>query len=120
MAETIRVKGLRELTKAFRSLEAETWPALRKQLAESARPVAESAKAKISVYRGASLETIRPRATTRSVFVTQTKRKVTGLRPDYGGLQMRHGLIPALDENTERIVRDLENMLDRLARREGF
>jgi hypothetical protein len=120
MAETIRVKGLRELTRAFRNLEDDTWPELRKQLKESAQPVAESARTKISQYRGASLGTIRPRVTTSSVFVTQTKRKVTGKRGDYGGLQMRTGLIPALDENTDRVVRDLEHMLDRLGRREGF
>jgi hypothetical protein len=119
-ATSVRVKGLRELTAAFRKMETETWPELRRELQTVAKPVAESAKAKISVYRGASLGTIRPVALTRSVFVRQTKRKVTGQRPDYGSLQMRHGLLPALEENTDQIISGFEDMIDRLASRNGF
>jgi hypothetical protein len=121
MAEgTVRVKGLRELQSAFRRIDAEAATAVRKDLVETAQPVADAARGKISRYPGASLGTIRLRATTRSVFVTQGKRKVTGRRGDFGALQMRVGLIPALAENSDQIVRGVEQTLDRLASSNGF
>ena len=123
MAETIRVKGLRELNAAFRNLEKKTdieRGMLRNELKKVAEPVAESAKQKIGRYQGAKLNTIRPRVAARSVFVTQGARKVTGKRGDFGSLQMTRGLMPALDENADKIVRGLEHVLDQLGSSEGF
>jgi hypothetical protein len=117
---TIRVKGLRELDRAFRQLEGGIPKTTRNELAEVARPIADTAREKISQYRGAKLNTIRPRATGRSVFVTQAARKVTGKRADFGSLQMSHGMLPALDEYGDEIIRGLETELDRLASRLGF
>lgn len=80
-----------------------------------AEPVAASARQRISKYTGASTGTIQPRSTAGGmVFVRQNARKRTGKRPDFGSLQMRAGLIPALDENEGRIVSGLEAALDRL------
>lgn len=92
---------------------------VRDELKDVAKPVAESAKQKISRYRGARTASIRPRVTGRSAFVTQGARKVTGLRGDFGALQM--GLmIDALDEHKDEVVHGLEKMLDRLAGHNGF
>jgi hypothetical protein len=119
-AATVRVKGLAELTAVFRRLEGDVKNTVRDELKEVARPVADAAKAKIGRYQGAKLNTIRPRVTGRSVFVTQGARKVTGKRGDYGALQMTHGLMPALDENTDRIIRGLDHALDKLGSSAGF
>jgi hypothetical protein len=117
---TVRVKGLKELNAVFRRLEGDVKNTVRDELKEVARPVAEDAKAKIGRYQGASLNTIRPRVTGRSVFITQSARKVTGKRGDYGALQMTRGLMPALDQNTDKIVRGLDHVLDRLGSSAGF
>ena len=119
-AATVRVEGLRELTAVFRRLEGDVKNTVRDELKEVARPVIDDTRAKIGRYQGAKLNTIRPRVTGRSVFVTQGARKVTGKRGDYGALQMTRGLMPALDENSDRIVRGLEHALDRLGSSAGF
>jgi hypothetical protein len=117
---TVRVRGLAELNRALNNLNKEAKRAVLDELKKTAEPVAADARSKISRYQGASLGTIKPRATGRSVFVTQNARKVTGKRGDFGALQMTRGLMPALDENTDKIVTGLEHAIDRLAAREGF
>jgi hypothetical protein len=117
---TVRVRGLAELNRALNTLNKEAKRAVLNELKTAAVPVAVDARSKISRYQGASLGTIRPRATGRSVFVTQSARKVTGKRGDFGALQMTRGLMPALDENTDKIVSGLEHAIDRLAASQGF
>ena len=50
------------------------------------------------------------------VVVEQRRRKTTGLRGDYGVLQMQRALIPALADNNDRVVRSVNDSLDRLSR----
>lgn len=121
MAEqTVRVKGYRETMRALTKVEKETARAVRRELREVAQPVADTAKQKLSRYAGASLGTIGPKVTTKGVFVTQRKKKVTGLRPDFGVLQMTEALMPALDEHEDDIVHGLEDALDHLIDSAGF
>jgi hypothetical protein len=49
-----------------------------------------------------------------SVTVEQTLRRVTGKRPDYGALQMKVGLVPAIDEKSGEVERRLEQALDHI------
>ena len=86
-------------------------------LSETAEKVAESSRRRISEFQGASLGTIQPsrRLTPTRASVYQNKRKVTGLRGDFGSLQMRKGLVPALEENSEPFVRGLEKMIGEVA-----
>jgi hypothetical protein len=44
-------------------------------------------------------------------------RKVTGKRPDYGSLQMRHALLPALENDKEKVYEAMEHALDRVSHR---
>jgi hypothetical protein len=88
-------------------------------LAEAAEPVRRDWASRLSRYQGASLATIGPKLTTRSVFVTQRARKRTGRRGDFGSLQMRHGLA-ALLENEDETRAEVEKAFDRLADGEGF
>jgi hypothetical protein len=52
----------------------------------------------------------------RGVDVEQTKRRTTGLHPEYGGAQMRHGLEPALDNNRLELKVRMEQAMDEVVR----
>lgn len=119
-AATVRVKGLRETVRALNKVNRSVAREVREELKRAAEPVAGRARRKLSRYRGASLGTIGPRARGGAVFVTQRARKVTGRRGDFGAIQMREGLVPALDEGREEVMRDVEAALDRLGRSAGF
>lgn len=114
----VRIRGLREFQSAIRRASAESRKTVRDGLKEAARPVVEAAKAKEGRWAGASIGTIGPRVTGRSVFVTQRARKVTGLRGDFGALQMKDAFIPALEENQEEVVHEVEKAFDRMLDRE--
>lgn len=118
--ETVRIRGLRETIRALNRVNKQVAKQVRDELKRAVEPVAASARDRVGRYPGASTSTIGPKATTRSVFVTQRKRKVTGLRPDFGSLQMREGLLPALAEHEDDIVGQVEDALDRLTRTAGF
>lgn len=122
--EHIVVKGYAELDRAFRKVSKQVDPQasarMRGEFKRAAEPVASSAASKISRYEGASLSTIHPVATARGVFVVQDARKVSGLRGDFGALQMRTGLEPALEENKELVLRGIEHALDVIGLEAGF
>jgi hypothetical protein len=120
MAARVSVRGYRETVRALDTINRDAKKAVLRSLALAAEPVAADARQKLGRYAGASLTTIRPRATVRGVFVTQMKRKVTGLRGDFGSIQMREGLLPALDENEGKIIVEVELALDRLGASQGF
>lgn len=48
--------------------------------------------------------------------VEQSIRKTTGKHPEYGSLQMRRALLPALMANQVEMERELERTLDRISR----
>lgn len=119
-AATVRVKGLRELMRALNKVNKEAAKTVRAELIKAATPIAVSARSKISRYAGASTSTIGPRASVKGAFVTQRASKVTGVRGDFGVLQMRVGLEPALEEREDETVLAVEQALDRLGVRAGF
>jgi hypothetical protein len=119
-AGTVRVKGLKELQRALGKVNKEAAKTVREEIKRAAKPVVSSAQQKLSAYQGASVGTIGPRASARGVFITQRARKVSGLRGDFGALQMRKVLEPALEEHQAEIVNEVEDALDRLGRSAGF
>jgi hypothetical protein len=122
--EHIVVEGYTQLDWAFRKVSKEVDPQssarMRGEFKAAAEPVASSAREKISRFEGASLATIHPVATARGIFVVQDARKVSGLRGDFGNLQLRTGLEPALEENKELVLRRIEHALDRVGLEAGF
>jgi hypothetical protein len=110
---TIHVRGLREVQRAFAKCEGDLKKEMLRAGKLAAEPVAVTARDKISRYQGASLRTIRPRASARGAFVTQNARKVTGLRGDFGVLQMRL-MMDALEEQHEKVVEIYELAVDHL------
>jgi hypothetical protein len=116
----VKATGLRETYLVFQKLQRSVAGEIRDEFIKIAEPVAESARERLSRYRGASVTTIRPRASSRGAFVTQVARKVTGRRPDFGALQMVKVMIPALEEHEDEIVSRADEALYRLTRANGF
>jgi hypothetical protein len=116
----VRVEGTKEVIRAFREIDKKLGTDFGNDLKRAAEPVVDSAKGKIGRYRGASLGTIRSRRRGGTVYVEQSKAKVTGQRGDFGALQMRKGLIPALDENEAQIYAAVTSTLDKYANSAGF
>ncbi len=119
MDATVRVYGIKEVTRAFRQIDKSLVVQLGNDLKEAAAPVVASAKGK-EKWRGASINTIVARRTGLRIFVYQNARKVTGKRGDYGALQMRQALIPALDENAGKVYAHVGLVLDKYAAEAGF
>lgn len=118
---SVKVSGLRELRRALKGVDADASKGLDAELKGLAESVAEDARGRLSAIDPASAAGIKPKLRGfGGVVVAQTKRKRTGLRPDYGALQMRTALIPALWSNKTDVERRLENLLDGLERRYGF
>lgn len=118
MPQAVRVKGLRSLLRATDAAGKETKKLVRDELRQAAEPVRAEAAARfagIDARTAASYGISVRRVGT--VTVEQRKRTVTGQRGDYGALQMRRALIPALESNTEEVVERLDQALERLAQR---
>jgi hypothetical protein len=119
-ASTVRVRGYRETARAFHRMSGALEPTLRAGLLEAAEPVAREAKSLLSQYAGAKTETVAPRVTTRGVYVTQRARKKTGLRADFGALQMVTAFIPALEHHVDEVEAGAERALTAIERLGGF
>lgn len=120
MAASVRVEGAREVIRAFRSVDRSLAAKFGADLKKAADPVVESARGKVTRYAGASVSTIRSRRSGPNVYVEQGARKVTGRRGDFGALQMRTVLEPALDENEREVFTEVNRILDGYAHRAGF
>lgn len=120
-SETLRVHGLRELQrdlgKADKSLKRE----VNKRLRGIGQVVSEDARARFGRYDTKSAMGLRPRVRAGGLVVVEQRRgKTTGKRPDFGALQMRRALLPALASKSGEIEREFGRMLDDLASGNGF
>ena len=104
------------LIRAADAAGKETKKLVRDRLRQMAKPVLDDARSKLSRYdaRSASRLGISVRRV-GTIAVEQRLRRTTGARPQFGALQMREALMPALEENTDRIERQLERALDDIA-----
>jgi hypothetical protein len=119
-AETIRVRGYRETASSLGKVNKGAKAALFTGLRAAAAPIAADAQQRLSGYRGMSTATIKPSAQVRGVFVIQRARKKTGQHPDFGALQMREGLIPALEAGAVDIEKKVEEAFEALIIIGGF
>lgn len=121
MAGAVRVKGLKELHRDFRKMSKELSKDLDKELKKAAEPVREEAASRFQAYSPSSASGFRVRTKGFGrVFVEQRKRRTTGKRPDYGSLQMRRALLPALGSKQDDVVKAVDRMLGRLGGEYGF
>ena len=117
---TVRVHGGKEVQRAFKQVDKHLVTDFGNALKKAAEPVAELARDKVTRYQGASVRTIRTRRQGPRVWVEQGARKVTGKRGDFGALQMRTVLMPALDERADEVFAAVEVTLGRWAAGAGF
>lgn len=121
MAEnTIRVRGYKETARALQRVNKGAKLALYSGLRDAAEPIAADARTRLAGYPGLKTSSIRPRVGLRGVYITQDAKKVTGLRPDFGSLQMRVGLLPAAYGRQDDIVQKVEEAFLVLSKLEGF
>lgn len=77
--------------------------------------IRSSATSRMSVIDTRSAAGYETRVRQRGIAVAQRLRKTTGKRGDYGSLQMKRALLPALYENRDTAERALEHAMDRMA-----
>jgi hypothetical protein len=117
---TVRVKGLRELQAAFRKMDKELGKELRDELREAGKIVQQEATSRFSHVDARSAAGYKVRVRARGVAVEQSLRRTTGQHAQYGALQMRRALQPALESKEGAVVDRLDRMLDKLGKRAGF
>lgn len=114
----VKVKGLREFLRATDRAGRETKRLVREELRSAAEPVRAEAQRLFSDVDAGSAAgyaiTVRKAGV---VAVYQRRRKVTGLRPDYGALQMREALLPALGRKQAQVEARLQRAVDGIANR---
>jgi len=117
-AETVRVmrvKGYREFVRATNRAGLESRRAVRTAFREIGEPVRAEAQRLFEKYDARSAAAFRIGVTQRGVFVEQGIRKTTGTSPDYGALQMRKALVPALRLKHTDVEKAMERALDGVA-----
>lgn len=112
---TVRIKGLREFQRALAKGDKEQRARVRAVFKEVGEIVRREGASRFSDIDTGSAAGFRTRVRQRGVAVEQSKGRVTGKRPDYGALQMRRALVPALENNEGELTRALESALDKVA-----
>lgn len=113
---TVTAKGLREFIRAADASGKATKKAVRDRLRKVGEIVRDDARGLFASYdeRTASRFGVSVRRT-GVVSVEQRLRRTTGKRPDFGGLQMRKALLPALEQDKDKVEREFERALDDIA-----
>lgn len=113
--ETVKVEGLREFLRATNKAEVSTKKKVRDRLKEAGDVVREDASRRFSPVSAKTAGGYRVRARVTGVYVEQSLRKTTGTRADYGALQMRRALVPALESKAGDVEREMEKAAEDLA-----
>jgi hypothetical protein len=121
VAGTVRVRGLRELHRDFKKMSKELGKEVDAELKKAAEPVRDDARSRFSGYSARSAAGYRVRSRGfGTVVVEQSRRKTTGQRPDFGSLQMRRALLPALHSKSDEVSSRIDRMLGRWGGEYGF
>ncbi len=115
METTIRVSGLRELQRALAMADAEQRKEIRAALKKSGEFVREEAQSSFTRYDADSAAGYRVVVRQRGIAVEQSRRRTTGAHPQYGSLQMRVALMPALKDREAETLKAFEQALDDVA-----
>lgn len=112
----LRVKNLKETVRALERADKEVAKGVRAELKKVGDIVKDDARGRFSDIDQGSASGFRTRVRRAGmVAVEQSRRRTTGQRGDYGALQMRRALLPAVDENQDEIVDRFEQVLDHVA-----
>lgn len=115
MAQGVRVKGYRELMRAAARADKETKKKVRETFRRVGDLVKVDARSKFGRYDARSAAGFRTVVRQRGVTVEQRYGRTTGDHPNFGALQMREALIPALDEKDSEIGREFQRAIDEVA-----
>lgn len=112
---TVAVTGYREFLRACDRAGTDS----RKQVRGTFRKVGDIVKVEAAAdfvdYSPHSAAGYRTVVRQTGVSVEQSLRKTTGLRPDFGALQMRVALLPALDKKADQVEHEFEHAIDVVA-----
>jgi hypothetical protein len=120
MAEAVRVKGYREVVKGFRDMDKDVAKGIREELRSAGQIVQREASALFAPVSERSAAGYKVRVRQKGVAVEQSLRRTTGEHPEYGALQMRTALLPALESNEREVYAGINAVLDRAAQHNGF
>lgn len=117
----IRIKGLKELNRAFTMADKETRSRLRESLKGVGEPVRVAAEghALTEIRNIGAWASMRVGIGRSIVYVAPKKRATrqpSRKRRNLGTLLMERAMIPALEQNQETAVRLADEMLDKLGR----
>jgi hypothetical protein len=113
--ETLVVTGYRELLRACDRAGKETKKKVRDSLRKVGDIVKRDAAGKFFVYDVHTAAGFRTVVRTRGVSVEQTLPRTTGLRPDFGALQMRKALLPALVDDEPAVEHEMQEAITTVA-----
>ena len=114
---TLRVDGYRQLMQALARADKQSRKTVRDELRQAAEHVRQEGGVRFAPVDPRSAAGYRTRVRQRGVAVEQSLRKTTGRHPEFGALQMRRALVPALYHNEDRTVREMEQAIDRVCDR---
>lgn len=121
MADEIRLVGFRELVRACDAMGGELKSLLRDELRKAGEIVRDDARRRFSAIDVGSAFGFGVSVRRAGIVsVEQRRRRVTGKRGDYGALQMRRALMPAVEAKRGEVEKEVEELLDYLGRRHGF
>jgi hypothetical protein len=120
VTETLQVTGLTELIKALHEVDRGLEKEVREGLREGGQKVQGAATARFMRYGQKTARGFRTVVRQRGVSVEQSLRKTTGLQPQWGKLQMRKGLLPALEAEQGEVAELVEKRVGGLLHRHGL
>lgn len=115
MAGTVRVKGYREFQRAARNAPKDVKRETRKAFRKVGDLVKDEAAQLFDSIDARSAAGYKTRVRQRGVAVEQSLRRTTGTRPDFGALQMRVALQPALEAKEDEVEQEMEEAIDTVA-----
>lgn len=119
-AGAVRVTGLRQLQKALRDYDKEAAKELRAALRGAGESVRARAQELFAPVNAESAQGFKVRVRLRGVAVEQSKPRTTGQHPEYGALQMKRALLPALGSERDALMEKVDAALDHARARTGF
>lgn len=115
--QVLVVRGYKELLQASKDAERATRLEVRHAFRDVGELVRVKAAHRLSSYSSKSASGLKVRVRQRGIAVEQSLPKTDGprARKNYGSLQMRKALLPALDSSEEQIQVAFEDALDKVA-----
>jgi len=109
------VKGYREFVRACDRAGKDSKREVRSALREVGDVVRVEAQRRFDSIDARSAAGFRTRVSVRGVSVIQSLRKTTGRHPEWGDVQMRKALLPAVRVKEREIDQQMDKATDRIA-----